>query len=127
MGEFSLTMSTSDDFISVATKEINEEIVGMETILMTLENNDAILSNAEKLQRHTHKIKGLAPMMGKTTLGEIASQLDDILKKIIDGKKPELFSILNTAVGEMKHAMNSSSYDFHDLKKSLSDISSSMN
>lgn len=126
MGEFSLTMSTSDDFISVATKEINEEIVGMETILMALENNDDVLSNAEKLQRHTHKIKGLAPMMGKITLGEIASQLDDILKKIMDGKKPELFGILNIAIGEMKHAMNSS-YDFNDLQKSLSDISSSMN
>ena len=97
----------SDEFISLATKEINEEISGIETILKSCTNDDDANQNSSQLERHTHKIKGLAPMMGKEELGELSSQLDTLLKKIIDGKKVEkIFDILTESLNQMKKSMN---------------------
>ncbi|QUC65145.1 Hpt domain-containing protein [Nitrosopumilus sp. K4] len=115
-------MSVSDDFVALATKEINEEINGIETILKSLSTDDDVFTNAKKLQRHTHKIKGLAPMMGKESVGEVASELDNILKKIIDGKKYELLKVLQNSVREIKSSMNDSSYSLLELKKKISEL-----
>jgi len=77
----------SDEFLTIATKEINDEITGLENILNLCENNDDVYQNANKFQKHTHKIKGLAPMMGKEEIGSLSSLLDGMLKKMIEGKK----------------------------------------
>ena len=55
----------SDEFIQLATKEINEEILGIGDILKSCSDDALVFENSDKLQKHTHKIKGLAPMMGK--------------------------------------------------------------
>ena len=54
-------------------------------ILAICENDVGVISNADKLQKHTHKIKGLAPMMGKVHLGEISGSLDSLLKTSLIG------------------------------------------
>lgn len=122
MGELSLTMSTSDDFLTVATKEILDEIAGIESILKSVTDNDGVLSNAASFQRHTHKIKGLAPMMGKETLGETAAILDNLFKKIIDGKDFELFALLPLLIIEMKNSMTSQPNNLEELKKKISQL-----
>ncbi len=93
----------SDEFITIATKEINEEITDLENILNLCVNDDDVYQNANKFQKHTHKIKGLAPMMGKEELGDLSALLDSILKKIIEGKKIEgIFDILTESLSNMK-------------------------
>ena len=71
----------SDEFMKLATKEINEEIASLVELLSQCSSDDGIFSTAEKFQKHTHKIKGLAPMMGKEDLGELSGTMDSILKK----------------------------------------------
>ena len=55
----------SDEFIKIATEEINEELSGMGQLLSACQNDADVFSGASKFQKHTHKIKGLAPMMSK--------------------------------------------------------------
>ena len=106
----------SDEFIALATKEINEEISGIDDILNSCNNDNDIILKSSKLERHTHKIKGLAPMMGKEELGELSSHLDTILKEIIDGKKVlDIFDIMKESLSEMKNSMNEPNYDLNPV------------
>ena len=43
----------SDEFIEIATKEINEEIFELDKILSTCQNDANVLLNADKFQKHT--------------------------------------------------------------------------
>ncbi len=126
MGKFCLLYIMSDEFITIATKEINDEITGLENILNICASNDDVYQNADKFQKHTHKIKGLAPMMGKEELGGLSSQLDIMLKKMIEGKKIEgIFDILTESLHYMKSSMNEPNCDLSQvndkIKKLLSD------
>jgi len=107
-------------------KEINDEITDLENILNFCANNDDVHQNANKFQKHTHKIKGLAPMMGKEELGGLSSLLDGMLKKMIDGKKIEgIFDIFTESLHYMKNSMNEPNCDLSQIndkiKKLLSD------
>ena len=55
----------SDESIVTATDEINDEISNMENILHFCKNNEDVYQNTNNFQKHTHKIKGLAPIIGK--------------------------------------------------------------
>lgn len=102
-----LPVAMSDEFIQLATKEIHEEILGIKNILNSCLDDAGIFQNSGKLQKHTHKIKGLAPMMGKNTLGNMAAVLDDVLKQIMEGKKPHgIFDVMNNSAESLSQNMN---------------------
>ena len=106
----------SDEFVKIATQEINEEISELDKILSACQNDDDALSHADKFQKHTHKIKGLAPMMGKEELGALSSTLDTILKEVIDGRQIEgIFNILNDSIPHMKNSMSEPEYDLNSI------------
>jgi len=110
----------SDEFITVATEEINDDISNLENILHFCANNDDVYQNANELQKHTHKIKGLAPMMGKEELGILSSMLDDLLKEMIVGKKNEgIFNILSESLFYMKNSMNETNYDLSQINNKI--------
>lgn len=97
----------SDEFIQLATKEINEEILGIKNILKSCSGDGEVFQNSDKLQKHTHKIKGLAPMMGKDALGNLAAVLDAVLKQIMEGKKPHgVFHIMNSSAEALAQNMH---------------------
>jgi len=73
----------SDDFLNVATKEIQEDLDAIKQILKNCKNDIDIFNNAKEIQRHIHKIKGLAPMMGQKEVGEIAKITDSLAKHVI--------------------------------------------
>ena len=100
----------SDEFIKLATKEINEEIVGIGDILNSCDDDANIFENSDNLQKHTHKIKGLAPMMGKSSMGSLASVLDDMLKQIMAGKTPKgIFDVMMLSHKKLVQNMNDDS------------------
>ena len=67
--KFCLFVIMSDESIVTATDEINDEISNIENILHFCKNNDDVYQNANNFQKHTHKIKGLALIIGKEELG----------------------------------------------------------
>jgi chemotaxis protein histidine kinase CheA len=96
----------SGEFIKVATKEINDEIASIQKILESSKNDSDISKKCESIEKHFHKIKGLAPMMGKKDIGEI-SVLDDILLNCIkEGKNLDgIYSILRESTVFMSNSM----------------------
>jgi len=118
----------SDEFLKIATAEINDEISEIQNILNSCHSSPDVCANAEKIQKSTHKIKGLAPMMGKKGLGDISSLLDSVLKKIINGAvSDEIFDLLIDVVGEMKNSMTYSDYNLDEIQQRVSKISSALN
>ncbi len=114
----------SDEFLQVATQEINDELSGIATILGTCQNDVDISKNSDEIEKHMHKIKGLAPMMGKENIGNLAKTLDSILKKIISGQKVDgFFDALSISIKQMTIAMDKS-HDLGKVQKQVSDIAS---
>ncbi len=112
-----------DEFIKVATEEINDEITNLENISNFCINDDDVYQNANKFQKHTHKIKGLAPMMGKEELGGLSSLLDGMLKKTIEGKKIEgIFDILTESLHYMKNSMIEPNCDFTQINNKIKQL-----
>ena len=93
----------SDNFLKIARKEIQEELDSIQQILIQCNNDADIFSNAVNIEKHLHKIKGLAPMMGQEVVGQIAKTLDAVLKYIIEkGVLKNSYKILAYANQAMK-------------------------
>ncbi len=113
----------SDEFIAVATKEITDDIDSIENILKLCTNDIDVFQNASKFQKHTHKIKGLAPMMGKESLGDLLSSLDNIFKKIVDGVQIDgIFNLMLESIIHMKKSMNEPDYDFSQINEEIQQL-----
>ena len=114
----------SDEFMKVATLEINNELSSISTILDLCQNDVDVSKNSDKIEEHMHKIKGLAPMMGKENIGSLAKTLDSILKKIVSGQKVDgFFDALSISIEQMKITMNKP-HDLGEVQKQISDIAS---
>jgi HPt (histidine-containing phosphotransfer) domain-containing protein len=113
----------SDEFFKIATNEINDDISQMEHILESCINDETIKLNAEKFQKHTHKIKGLAPMMGKEELGSISALLDEIFKKFIQGEHFDgIFEVLLATIPAMKDSVMDAKYDLGSITNQVKNI-----
>ncbi len=113
----------SDEFVAVATKEIIDDIESIENILKLCTNDTDVFQNASKFQKHTHKIKGLTPMMGKESLGDLSSSLDNIFKKIINGDNVDgVFNLMQESINHMKKSMNEVDYDFSQINEKIKQL-----
>jgi len=102
-------MVMSDEFMAVATQEIREDVLGMSNIMKSCNADSDVFDIAGEIEKYTHKIKGLSPMMGKDDLGNLSESLDVLLKKIVEGNKIEgIFDIVTQSI----IAMNLSLDDF---------------
>lgn len=114
----------SDEFIKVATQEINDELSYITIILDSCKNDADISKNSYKIEQHMHKIKGLAPMMGKENIGNLAKTLDSILKKIVAGNQVDgFFEPLSNSIKQMTAAMDKPN-DLGRVQAQVSDINS---
>ena len=110
----------SEEFIRVATKEVNEEIASISKILQDCNDDISVTKKASMIEKHVHKIKGLAPMMGQEEIGEIAALIDKILKHLIDGNNlNDVFEIFSESNNFMKNSMQGSKTLFNELKQKI--------
>ena len=117
----------SDEFLKVATAEINNEISEIQNILNSCQSSLDVSANAVKIQKSTHKIKGLAPMMGKEDLGSLSALLDSLLKKTMNGIiVDEILESLIIAADEMKKSMTYPNYNLDKIKQRISNLSSAL-
>jgi hypothetical protein len=104
----------------VATKEINEELTSITIKLQSCNTDSDVSNNAENIEQHFHKIKGLAPMMNKIRVGKIAEMNDSLLKHILEGKIISGISdILKESTVFMKNDMENNSNGFENLKQKI--------
>jgi len=117
----------SDEFLRIATREIDEALTAITTILGSCSGDSDVTKNSDKIEQQMHKIKGLAPMMGKESVGSLAKTLDAILKKIVSGQKVDgFFDPLSFSVTQMKKALDKPC-DLGPIQKQISDIASKNN
>jgi chemotaxis protein histidine kinase CheA len=113
----------TDEFLEVATKEINEEILGLKRFLALCKTDRDVIAISSKFQKHTHKIKGLAPMMDKKPLGDVSHSLDSLLKKLADdGDSRGIFDLLSETLPFMTSLLIEPDYDSEKVKEIISKI-----
>jgi len=118
--KYSRRTNLSDEFSEQATKEINEELEHNSQILKSCQNDEDISNKCPEIEKHLHKIKGLAPMMGQKKIGELAALNDELIKKILEGKKIEgIFETINQSNKLMKDLMQDSTVEIDDLKQTI--------
>ncbi|GEM_PF-766162 len=72
----------SDEFLRVARQEIKSEIDSLKKILLSCTNDKQLYAESNNIEKHMHKIKGLAPMMEQEKMGKIAKISDQIVKHV---------------------------------------------
>ena len=113
----------TDEFLEIATKEINEDLHGLEHFLALCKTDRDVIAVSSKFQKHTHKIKGLAPMMDKKPLGDVSNSLDSLFKKIIDGQDIQgIFTVISEIIPFMISMMNEPECDSDKVKEKISKI-----
>ncbi|MGI0007826.1 MAG: hypothetical protein ACREAR_07510 [Nitrosotalea sp.] len=92
----------SDEFLRVARQEILSEIDSLKKILLSCTNDEQLYAESGNIERHMHKIKGLAPMMMQEKMGEIAKISDMIVKHVSsNGILTGSYDIISDAVKRM--------------------------
>lgn len=114
----------SDEFLRVARKEIEDELVGVERIVIHCNNEEDIFRNSAGIQGHLHKIKGLAPMMGEEMIGDIAKTADIIMKYIIvHGSLKGSNKFIFETIESIKNLLDGEKcFDMNDFKKRAREI-----
>lgn len=110
----------SDEFTKVATNEINEELKANSRILKLCNTDQDIIKNGLELRKHLHKIKGLAPMTGYNSIGELASINDSLIKKILNGEKIKgIFETVNQSNQIMNKLVQNPSLSIDDITQTI--------
>ena len=111
----------SENFLKVARKEIQEELDSLQKIITNCKNDSDVSNNAQGIERHLHKIKGLAPMIGQEGVGEVAKVMDVILKHVIaNGILHGAYQILVQSNQLMGDLFVGSKSDVSEFKKKIS-------
>jgi len=122
IGNLFLMNRMSDEFIQVATKEVNEELDEIKKILTTCQNDEDVSQNCKEIEKHIHKIKGLAPMMEKSEVGKISLLNDKLLKHLIEGESIKgIFEIVSESLDLMKQDMSGTKINAETLILKIND------
>jgi len=118
--KYSRRTNLSDEFTEQATKEIHEELEYNSQILKSCQNDEDISNKCSEIEKHLHKIRGLAPMMGQKKIGELASLNDELIKKILEGEKIKgIFETIKQSNKLMEDLMRDSTVEIDDLKQTI--------
>ena len=97
----------SDNFLKIARQEIQAELDSLQRILIQCNDDKDISNNGNKIEKHLHKIKGLATMMGQNNVGEIAKINDSIIKYIIEnGTQNGTYQVMSESLQIMQEIFN---------------------
>jgi len=97
----------SDNFLKIARQEIQAELDSLQQILIQCNDDKDISNNGNKIEKHLHKIKGLAPMMGQNNVGEIAKINDSIINHIIEnGTQNGTYQVMSESLQIMQEIFN---------------------
>ena len=113
----------SDEFLRLARQEIQTEIDNLRGIFLVCANDEQLYGKSIDIEKHIHKIKGLAPMMGQEEIGEIARISDIVLKHVSShGTLKGSHAIISNAVQKMSGIFEGQSdIKTDDFKKTVMD------
>jgi len=111
----------SEEFLRMARQEIQSEIDDLNEIFLACTNDEQLYKKSIEIEKHMHKIKGLAPMMEQEKIGEIAKISDLVLKHVSSyGILKGSHKITNDAVKIMSSLFSGqSTIQVDDFKKQV--------
>ena len=110
----------SDNFLKLARNEIQEELDSLNQILFQCHSDSDISTNGKELERHLHKIKGLAPMMGQEGVGDIAALTDTITKHVIaNGTLDGTYNIFSESIKIMSDVFSGANKNIDEFKNKI--------
>ncbi|MFY9301156.1 MAG: phosphorelay protein [Candidatus Nitrosotenuis sp.] len=113
----------SDEFLRVAKKEISDDIAKIGILLQNCSDDEAVSKNIVQFEKHIHKIKGLAPMMGHDQIGRVAALADGLLKGVLAGRSVRgIRSAIKKSYEFMQNALDGANPDFELLKTEVEKI-----
>lgn len=113
----------SDEFLRVAKKEISDDVAKIGILLKNCSDDDAVFKNIVQLEKHIHKIKGLAPMMGHDQIGRVAALVDGLLKEILAGNSVQgIHLAMKKSYEFMQNALDGANPDFELLNTEIEKI-----
>ena len=108
----------SEEFLRVAKKELTADIAEIGNLLKDCSSDADVIKKASEIEKRTHKIKGLAPMMNQEEIGQIATLLDRILKKT-GLSNASIYQTLKNAHKFMQDAIGGKASGFDALKSEI--------
>jgi chemotaxis protein histidine kinase CheA len=113
----------SDNFHKIARQEIQEELDGLKQILSKCNNDNDVFKNGNNIEKHLHKIKGLAPMMDQNDVGDIAKINDTVLNHVIkNGILSGTFQIIKESIHMMQQIFdNTNEKNVNEFKTKILD------
>ena len=113
----------SDEFLRVAKKELSDDITEIGILLQSCFDDSTFYKNVTRLEKHIHKIKGLAPMMGNDQIGNVAALIDKLLKVMLAGGSVQGIYLATKKSQEfMYNALSEADQDFDLLKTEIEKI-----
>lgn len=117
----------SDNFLRLARKEIQEELDSLNQIISRCNSDLDISTNGQEIERHLHKIKGLAPMMDQKDVGDIAALIDTIAKHIItNGTLDGTCDIFSESIKIMNEVFSGAKMNAEEFKNKIKQTFSSV-
>lgn len=99
---------------------MSDDIAEIGNLLKNCTGDNDLFKNATEIEKHVHKIKGLAPMMGHDQIGQIAALIDRLLKTIIAGKSiPGIYLTIKKSQEFMQSVMDGVNVDSSPLKSEI--------
>ena len=110
----------SDNFLKLARKEIKEELDSLNQILFLCHSDSDVSTNGKEIERHLHKIKGLAPMMDQEDVGDIAALTDTIAKHLIaNGTLDGTYNIILESIQMMSDIFSGANKNADEFKNKI--------
>lgn len=110
----------SEEFLRLAKQEVSDDISAIGNLLNGCSDDSSTHRQASEIEKHVHKIKGLAPMMNQERIGRIAEMLDKLLKAVISGKTvPGLYPTVKKSCEFMRSEINGLQTDFEQIKAEI--------
>lgn len=103
----------------MAKKELGQDIAEIGTLLKNCSTDSDILHNVRNIEKHTHKIKGLAPMMGQEEIGQIAALLDKLLKSVKSNESSGIYQTISKSYVFMQSTLSGANSDFESLRAEI--------
>jgi len=117
----------SDNFLRLARKEIQEELDSLNQILSRCSSDSDISTNGKEIERHLHKIKGLASMMDQKDVGDIAALIDVIVKYVIsNGMIGGTYNIFLESIKIMNEIFSGANKNVEEFKTKIKQTFSSV-
>ncbi len=93
-----------DELLEIFFEEAQERLENTQSLLERWQASPDNLPLMQELQRELHSLKGGARMVGLIPMGTLSHNLEDLIKRLVDGKveaNPKLPELVQTCVDEL--------------------------